>query len=304
MTRHHYPTRQSGFTLVELLVVIGIIALLIAILLPALSRAKDAARTTACLSNLRQIGQAAFAYATDHRGMWVPPSYRTNNGSGGFGDEEFWYVSLVDEGYLTAPDGTDRGPQISKNVYYCPAGNPDQVGSAPTGAGANAIPDSTTDGRGAYGLRSSSISRRGPNNPAKFYTVDCWYGVNGSTSGNDVGLVPLSRLPPDDTGSKTFSTSDFSAIAKLGGTIRRSAETVFLFDGFYQNLNVNSARINARHGKGTKTNLCFFDGHAATYTTAELPGGNQQYGDKDLFTKSNLDQNYRSPAPKWRLDQN
>jgi prepilin-type N-terminal cleavage/methylation domain-containing protein len=55
--------RSFGFTLVELLVVIGIIALLVAILVPALSKAREKSRRTACLSNLRSLGQAMFLYA-------------------------------------------------------------------------------------------------------------------------------------------------------------------------------------------------------------------------------------------------
>ena len=61
------PPQRSGFTLVELLVVVGIIALLIALLFPVFSRAREQARRTKCLSNLRTIGQAMFVYANNNR---------------------------------------------------------------------------------------------------------------------------------------------------------------------------------------------------------------------------------------------
>jgi len=62
----------NGFTLVELLVVVWIITLLIAMLLPALNRAREAGNTASCLSNLRQIRIAMKMYATDNNDYIVP----------------------------------------------------------------------------------------------------------------------------------------------------------------------------------------------------------------------------------------
>ena len=66
--------RKRAFTLVELLVVIGIIAIMVGILLPVLGRARYSAQSVQCMSNLRQIGQAAVMYANENRGSFPQPS--------------------------------------------------------------------------------------------------------------------------------------------------------------------------------------------------------------------------------------
>ena len=78
----NYKTR-TGFTLVELLVVIGIIALLMAILLPTLSKARQSAKTLVCLSQIRQLQTAQIFYANDNRGYFV----QAGLGHGGHDDD-------------------------------------------------------------------------------------------------------------------------------------------------------------------------------------------------------------------------
>ncbi len=72
MTRRTMPKNSMGFTLIELLVVIAIIAILAAILFPVFAQARESARQTTCLSNLKQIGTANMMYIQDYDERFVP----------------------------------------------------------------------------------------------------------------------------------------------------------------------------------------------------------------------------------------
>ncbi len=107
---------RKNFTLIELLVVIGIIAILAALLLPALNKARARARNTSCMSNMKQIMTGTLQYTIDYNCMPV-----AENDSASWGGNDTW-AQLLGNGYL-APSRTTM-PAILKgviNVLYCPS---------------------------------------------------------------------------------------------------------------------------------------------------------------------------------------
>ena len=227
--------RRLGFTLVELLVVIGIIAILVAILLPALNKARRAARTAACLSNIRQLELGAQMYWHDSKGF--SPYY---NGGGTPastpGPNMFqieWFQQFLKP---TQYDMVRKCPEAQEpNPLYMPPANGAVV---PTGnaAGSN-MPGSAFHAWGPYGqaMRYFDPATWPPEagHMIGSYT-DNGYALKISSSGNPATLIASGQAG--------------SADQLLRYPIKSASETPVLSDGVWPTAWIKSADNNVTGG--------------------------------------------------------
>ncbi|RRK01738.1 prepilin-type N-terminal cleavage/methylation domain-containing protein [Opitutaceae bacterium TAV3] len=138
--------RNRAFTLIELLTVIAIIGILAAIMIPTIGKVRDSARSTTCLSNLRQIGTATKMYAEENKGFSPPTS--TQLASYGGAPALWRYAYSTDWRNQTNSSKLDELPDnLWGTIFECPKAKSDPVGSTQNRSyGLNLWMQNTTSG--------------------------------------------------------------------------------------------------------------------------------------------------------------
>jgi prepilin-type N-terminal cleavage/methylation domain-containing protein/prepilin-type processing-associated H-X9-DG protein len=235
---------RKAFTLIELLVVISIIALLIAILLPALSKAKETAANARCLANVRQLGVSMRAYAYENKAKLMPME---NVNSGDPRTAQFnWFIQLTD--YIDQTGYADSSDESSaENIGLCPgAETPANTGNAFYAPGDAKTSWNWQDYGGSYG-------------------VNHWLQPEGeayySTSGGSI--FPREYFYENYDAPKDTTTVPAVSDARwVGGWPERNDQRVLSprFIPHNRGYMMQRFAIN-RHLRGI-TNVVFMDGHA------------------------------------------
>jgi len=279
---------RTGFTLVELLVVIGIIALLVSILLPALNRARRQAATVQCSSNMRQLAQGMLMYIQDNKGVFPPAVVYASNGGADlnlYPRGWSWCTDLVKLRYIVSDSASVyRGPATTadkvfdrSSVFRCPEGRDEDAGAG--GAG-----DWPTDAK-----NNCFIIFNDGESAADGVGVATWYQLNarndsGSNSWTASGGNRVSPFMGWQSNTKTAQAKlklpDWQRNLSM---IKKASDVVMIVEAADQNWWDQNAstkygtaaqcrRMGARHGKMhgpdgiyAYSNFAFFDGHVALY---------------------------------------
>lgn len=154
--------KLNGFTLIELLVVIAIIAILAAILVPAVSKALERGRSAMCTSNQHQIGIAMALYANDHDGYWPPPKTPPFEG-------EIMWSKILGTSYLPQRGNSDTSPE--HEVFACPSAG------YTLRDGATQASRTYTATEALFGRRGTSLDKETPRDPIDVYAPSSTYLV-------------------------------------------------------------------------------------------------------------------------------
>lgn len=242
-------TYLHGFTLIELLVVVAIIAVLMALLLPALNRARDSAKAVVCLSNQHQCGMGLLAYSVDHRGKVAVQRTMQLPGNSDYRYWTWFHVSGHD-----AMNNTGYPTTVSTDVIFCPA-TPTYATAIANHAGG--------DGRGGYAMYLV-----GSGSPSIVRNANFQMTVGGD--GQPVDVAPsrfiyqqLARLPYGVSSMIWLADSLTDPAYYPNGPVPARA-------GFTDNGAAgHGGRIHLLHpGSDSGTvNVLFYDGHTGNMTS-------------------------------------
>lgn len=172
--------KSRGFTLIELLVVIAIIAILMAILMPALSRVKEQGKRAVCLNNLKQLSLAWIMYADENNDVLVNGAIGYSNSQQSWGDHrnELAWVDRLETDYdaqlLSIKDGALWPYVKDTKLYKCPTGRRGQALTYAIMFSMNAVNHTWTQGvRGAFIKRRGEITNPAP--PFRLVFIDEGY---------------------------------------------------------------------------------------------------------------------------------
>jgi prepilin-type N-terminal cleavage/methylation domain-containing protein/prepilin-type processing-associated H-X9-DG protein len=282
---------RRAFTLVELLVVIGIIAVLISILLPALSKARRQAYTLQCSSNMRQVAMALTMYINDNKGKFPPAGIPPlpNIYPRGW----WWPNELVRQGYIkTASINVYKKPNSAvtdkkfnrNNPFRCPEGVDEDYSQGANFPQGDYPTDALNNGFTLFNDADAAIDGFG---------VPSWYQLNcrvGTTAGGGVqggmewpsgnSATPFVWFNTAGTQANPAILND-ARLRRTSGVVKRGAELIMVAEAANPNWHdppvsvkypgLYLKKLAARHGKRTADganaflNFAFFDGHVALY---------------------------------------